>query len=65
MGCSLCLCNDDKHQAAWAALAAHESPSGMKRSILQAGGFITGMGLQKTRMLRLSGSHTLMFKEGR
>lgn len=36
-GCSLCLCNDDKHQAAWAALAAHESPSGMKRSILQAG----------------------------
>lgn len=27
-GCSLCLWNDDKHQAAWAALAAHESPFG-------------------------------------
>ena len=26
LGCSLCLGNDDKHQAAWAALAAHESP---------------------------------------
>lgn len=26
LGCSLCLWNDDKHQAAWAAQAAHESP---------------------------------------
>lgn len=41
-GCSLCLWNDDKHQAARAALAAHESPFRDDGIYPRAAGFITG-----------------------
>lgn len=40
--CSLCLWNDDKHQAARAALAAHESPFRDDGIYPRAAGFITG-----------------------
>lgn len=62
-GCSLCLWNDDKHQAAWAVLTTHESPFGDEAIYSPGKGvyITTGVGLQKTLYAKpCSGSQTQM-----
>ena len=56
---SLCLRNDDKSQAVWVALAAHESPCRNEEIYSPGRGIYNCLGLQKTLCAGTrSGSHT-------